>query len=253
VSQPPPAESPVLLPVPAGAEPVLLYGGVFDPPHQAHIELPLRVRDLVPGPEAWLVFVPAAKSPLKPGGPAAPDEDRLAMLRLALGTEAPPRVAIWTDEIDRASAAGAPSYWIDTVERASQGRTPGRLFFLIGADQAADFHLWREYRRILSLARPLVMLRSPIDSPAALQEALRRARGPDGQPVWAEDDIRRWLQAVVPVALRDDRSTLVRELLARRDDSVALTQLAAMLHPSVIEYIRQRPHLYAAPRPPSSS
>jgi nicotinate-nucleotide adenylyltransferase len=248
VRQHPPSEPPVLLPVPAGAVPVLLYGGVFDPPHRAHIELPLRVRELVLGPEAWLVFVPAAKSPLKPGGPAAADEDRVAMLRVAI--EGVERAGVWVEEIERARASpkgreGA-SYWIDTVQRASLAVQPGRLWFLIGADQAADFHRWRDYRRILSIARPLVMLRSPFDSPAALEEALRRAETPDGRPVWTSDDVAMWLHAVAPVPLRDDSSTVLRELLARRDETSTSPQLAAMLHPRVIEYIRQRPRLYAA-------
>jgi nicotinate-nucleotide adenylyltransferase len=101
------------LPVPKGAAAVLLCGGVFDPPHKAHVEIPRRVRDELFGRGAWLVYVPAAKSPHKLDGPVASDEERVEMLRLATARVA--RCAIWTDEnrprregefLDRHAAAG---------------------------------------------------------------------------------------------------------------------------------------------------
>jgi nicotinic acid mononucleotide adenylyltransferase len=71
---------------------------------------------------AWLVFVPAARNPHKPTNPAATNAQRVEMLRLA--TADADRVAIWTDEIDRAHET-APSFWADTIERA-RTIAPGR-------------------------------------------------------------------------------------------------------------------------------
>lgn len=244
------------LPVPPGTRRVLLYGGVFDPPHRAHVELPAAARRWL-GPEVWLVYVPAARSPMKGDGPAAPEANRVAMLERAIGltperdsgergvvagllvTSAGGRTAIWTDELDRAASEGTPSYWIDTVQRARQMLGPdAEVCFLIGADQAAQFHKWREFRRILTLARPVVMLRPPIETPEALREALRGARNENGERVWSEEDIGMWVGAVAPLPVRDDNSTVLRELLMRMHvEPEARAQAEAMVPSVVLDYI----------------
>lgn len=136
---------------------VLLFGGVFDPPHAGHVSLAALARDEVMGKGTELVFVPAACSPHKPGGAIASDSHRLAMLELA--TSDVPNCSIWTDELDR----GGASYWVETLERArAQLNTSVLMRFLIGADQAIAFHRWRAFADILSLAEPIVMLREPM-------------------------------------------------------------------------------------------
>jgi len=146
------------LELPASATGVLLFGGMFDPPHIAHVEIPAKARDAIM-PGAWLVYVPAARSPHKPGGPAATEAHRIAMLQLA--TSGLSQCAIWTDEIDRAKE-GEPSYWVVTLERARNAIPKSlELRFLIGSDQAVAFHRWRDAHRILELASPIVMLRAP--------------------------------------------------------------------------------------------
>lgn len=198
-----PAESlvptPTAWPAPAAA-PVLLYGGTFDPPHRAHVELAVAARDTLFGPDGWLVYVPAARSPHKPDGPVASDAHRLAMLGLA--TKARERTAIWTDEIDRAAhGRGGPSYWIDTLRRAvSVADEAVPLRFLIGADQAVAFHRWRDAYEIHPIAEPAVMLREPHSTAETLGLALRNA-GIDPDP---------WLGRVVDVPVRPESSTEVR-------------------------------------------
>jgi nicotinate-nucleotide adenylyltransferase len=190
------------------------------------------------------VYVPAAKSPLKPGGPVAADADRIAMLGRALAGQE--RVAIWEEEIERARRDVRPSYWVDTLERAATLLAPGAaLFFLIGADQAAQFHRWREFRRILELARPVVLLRPPIDTPAMLERALRLATDDSGHPVWSGEAIEFWLSALVPLPLRADNSTALRELLPRRAEAEVKAQLEAVLPAPVLAYILERPALYS--------
>src|SRR3954463_12353114 len=82
-------------PVPRSVKKVLLFGGTFDPPHGAHARLPPRVRDRWLGEDAWLLYVPAARNPLKAWGPEAPEHDRLEMLRLLLAAEPDARSSIW--------------------------------------------------------------------------------------------------------------------------------------------------------------
>ncbi len=205
--------------------PVLLFGGTFDPPHNGHARLPAAARDVLFGDAGWLVYVPAARNPLKPHGPAAPDADRVEMLRLA--TAGLGRCAVWTDEIDRAAAQKpGPSYWVDTLARAASlipDDTPMR--FLIGADQALAFHRWRAHDTIRSLAEPAVLLREPAPDRESFRRALRRA----GQ------DPDQWMDRIVEVGVLPSASTAVRRALAAGTPPADLD-----LPPAVARHIEAR-------------
>lgn len=163
-------------------------------------------------------------------GPVAPAVDRVHMLRLA--TRRLKRVRIWTDEIDRAALASRssarapgsggdgrrasappvprPSYTIDTVRRLRAilpASVPIRL--LIGADQAVQFHKWKDYRELMTLAEPVVVLRPPLGTRRHLLAALR------AQGAWSEEDLGRWGDRLVPCTTRGDSSTSVREAARR--------------------------------------
>ena len=217
------------LPVPEDAGPILLFGGLFDPPHWAHVELAIGARDAALGQDSWLVYVPAARSPHKPDGPAAGDEDRVAMLRLAL--EGRPRAAIWTDELDRADAE--PSFWVVTLDRARRLRPEADLRFLIGADQAVAFHRWRDWRRVLELAQPVVMLRDPAPTLPRLRELLRETGA------WSDAEIDWWSERVVPHEAMRISSTDLRERLGSHASD------GSMLDDRVRAYIDAH-HLYDA-------
>lgn len=178
--------------------------------------------------DACLLFVPAARSPFKADRPRASDEDRVAMLRLAIREV--PHAAVWTDEIDRAARTNAPSYTIDSLDRLrAAAEHSAEIRLLIGADQAASFHKWREPRRIMQLAPPLVLLRgSDADSLAAML----RASG-----FWTQPELDRWAACVVPTPLSPINSTRLRELLASSDPA-SEPELLAGLDPAVLGYIR---------------
>src|SRR4051812_409359 len=214
------------MPVPGDSGAVLMVGGVFDPPHRAHVALPAAARDAAM-PDAWLVYTPAARSPFKPAGAAAGDADRIEMLRRALaGT---PRAAIWTDELDRDGAR--PSYWIETLQRARGVLAPGvALRFFIGADQAVEFHRWRDPRGILALAEPIVLPRAPLGTPASVVEGLKAAG------YWSDAELGRWRGWVLDGPVLDESASAVRAALAGSDRRT----LDRMLEPSVLAYIRQR-------------
>lgn len=204
--------------MPAEARSVLIYGGTFDPPHRAHVELPPAACDAL-GID-WLVYVPAARNPLKSDGPRATDADRLDMLRVALAGAG--RTSISTIELDRAG----PSYTIETLKAFQEklgSRTTMRL--LIGADQAASFHRWREPREIIRLAPPAVMLRTPMESEAALMDALR--------PHWSAAELGAWRSAIVPLPIIDVAATDLRA-------GVAENQSNPQIPPGVEQIIRMR-------------
>jgi nicotinic acid mononucleotide adenylyltransferase len=228
----------------------------------------LREMQLREPDRAWIVvFVPAARSPLKANGPRASDAARLAMTRSALrdakmeGGELGRRAIVWDDEIRRAKIsvarkneptpfplplegsvrrAPSPSYTIDTVRRlrealVNRGCTRVRVRLLIGADQAAQFHRWRSHRSLVRLAEPLVLLRPPVRTRADLARVLRESG------TWSVNDIEQWLQRTVPMRTNAMSSTAIRRTLAQ---ARAGAPSDASLSPSVAAYIRSH-GLYA--------
>ena len=220
-------------PIPEGARSVLVFGGTFDPPHRAHVTLPLAVRDAI-GAD-WLLYIPAGRSPHKTRNPVASDADRLAMLGAALeGTE---RVAISTIECagaegpdDSEASERPPSYTVDTLERLSGLAGSTRLRLLIGADQAASFHRWREPERIIGLAEPVVMLRPPHEDRGALLGALGRH--------WPKDELDRWSHRIVEAPVMDVSATRVRSLLGA--GAIDDPEVTGALPPGVLRVIRER-------------
>jgi nicotinate-nucleotide adenylyltransferase len=194
-----PQHSPTPLPDAAlAARSILVYGGTFDPPHRAHVELPTLVRDRL-GLEL-LLYIPASISPFKQDDEPTPGPHRLAMLDLALREQ--PRTAIWTVELD----APGVHYTVDTLALLrSRVGLDVPLHLLIGADHAREFHRWREPDRILDLCKPAVMMRPP-DTRESLAEALK--------PHWDEQMCERWLAAIVDVPELDIAATEVRRRLA---------------------------------------
>lgn len=192
------------MPIPPGAGCVLLFGGSFDPPHAAHAELASLARDAVfPGGDARLVLIPAARSPHKAVGPVASGPSRVAMLRLAFRDD--PRASVWTEELDRAAQTGEASYFVDTIRAARALLGAGAdLRFLIGADQAASFHRWRAFREVLELGGPVVLPRSPLDTPERVLDAMAASGA------WSGEELAAWRGAIAEVGVLDARATDVR-------------------------------------------
>lgn len=165
----------------------LVFGGSFDPPHRAHVELPRRAAEAI-GAERVL-YVPARINPLKQQSPPASPEDRLAMLQLALAGR--PDCEIRTVELDREG----PSFAVDTLRvlaaEAAALPTPARLVLLVGTDAALGFPRWRAPAAIASLCEVAVMLRPPFDEGAfrrAYAQAWREAgQAPAIEPRWVLD------------------------------------------------------------------
>ena len=168
-----------------------LLGGSFNPAHGGHRRISLFAMDALHLDEVWWMVSPG--NPLKAKAGMAPLPARLASARdMARGTRI------------RATAIEAQMhtrYTVDTL-RALIRRYPGRRFvWLMGADNLAQFHRWRDWRTIARLlpiaviARPgydTAALRSPAMawlrryrvSPARLRDK-GHARGSAQRPAWA--------------------------------------------------------------------
>ncbi len=201
---------------------LLVYGGSFDPPHRAHVELPREAATAVAAD--GVLYVPARRPPHKADRPVASDDDRLAMLERAVGERSD--VAISRVELDRTG----PSYTATTLETLRRDLGDGvDLRLLLGEDMARRFYDWHRPDRILELADPVVVLRWTTD-PETLVASLPPSVGP------AERE--RWRRGIVRTRLIEISSTELREALAAGDSDRPIVR--ENVPPAVLRYIRDR-------------
>lgn len=193
-----------------------LFGGTFDPPHKAHVALAtLALHELALDELRW---IPAGE-PWQKARVITPAVHREAMVRLAMGSE--PRFVLERCEIQRRG----PSYTLDTV-RELQAAEPGAQWFLvIGQDQYAGLHTWRDWRELLGRVTLAVANRpGPAQAPHA--------------------DVLAFSHRAVPLPMLDIASTDIRERVAAGRD------IGALVPEGVAGYIEAH-HLYQRPpRPP---
>lgn len=127
-----------------------LFGGSFDPPHNAHVALARVALDHLKLDELRWVLTGRAYQKVRQISDA---EDRKAMVALAIADE--PRFKLETCELDRTGA----SYSIDTV-RELDAVEHAEWFLIIGQDQYANLHTWRDWPELLQRVTIAVASRS---------------------------------------------------------------------------------------------
>ncbi|HYP72275.1 MAG TPA: nicotinate-nucleotide adenylyltransferase [Variovorax sp.] len=120
-----------------------VFGGAFDPPHNAHLALARSAREQLALDE--LRVIPTGQAWHKARALSAP-EHRLAMARLAFGEL--PGAVLDDREIRRAG----PSYTLDTLRELQQEHPGAQLLLILGADQGAALPSWHGWQEILGIA-----------------------------------------------------------------------------------------------------
>jgi nicotinate-nucleotide adenylyltransferase len=124
-----------------------LFGGTFDPPHQAHLAAALLALKRLKLDRIWWMVTPG--NPLKNTKGLAPIEQRIAAAR-ALAHH--PRI-----DVTGLEAVIRTRYTYDTV-RWLVTRCPGvRFVWIMGADNLRSFHRWQKWRDIASML-PIVVV-----------------------------------------------------------------------------------------------
>lgn len=185
---------------------LLVFGGSFDPPTNAHVQLPEYVRQAID--LDLVLYIPAGRAPHKLDQKQTDAAHRLAMLQLALQDQ--PNAAIWDIELPSVTQSqgqcrcedrsqGKPSYTVATLEslRALVGSGVA-VRFLMGTDQLLIFDSWCQPARIEQLAEPVVMVRPPHTRESVLAEL-------------AGDQRDRWAGRLIEVPTMDISSTAVRQ------------------------------------------
>ena len=119
-----------------------IFGGSFNPIHSGHLGIARRAVDELS--LDLLLFVPAKVNPFKAAdGEVAgglSDGRRLELVQRVAALD--DRFEAWDFEIRQPAG---PSYAIDTV-RAAETRFPGaELFYVIGEDNVAALHQWKDW------------------------------------------------------------------------------------------------------------
>lgn len=118
-----------------------LFFGSFNPVHTGHLIIANFMATSSDLKEVWMVVSP--HNPLKPKSTLANDYDRLHLVRLAIDDNPLLKAS------DIEFSLPKPSYTIDTLTYLSE-KYPGREFVLImGSDNIATLHKWKNYEMIL--------------------------------------------------------------------------------------------------------
>jgi nicotinate-nucleotide adenylyltransferase len=140
-----------------------LFGGTFDPPHDAHRAACLIAMRKLGLDRVWWLVTPG--NPLKDTRGLAPLDERIAA---ALGLARHPRIVVTGLE----AAIGA-RYTYDTVKYL-RAHCPGVHFvWIMGADNLRSFHRWENWKRIAEMI--------PIAVVDRLGPSLYASAGPAGQ------------------------------------------------------------------------
>ncbi|HEY1402965.1 MAG TPA: nicotinate-nucleotide adenylyltransferase [Pyrinomonadaceae bacterium] len=131
---------------------IALYGGSFDPVHNAHVAVACELLKVFALDE--VLFIPAHVAPHKRRNvlPASPWH-RYAMLALATQNEA--RLRVSTVELDEPERP----YTVETIARLKDAMPDARFLFVMGADSWEEITTWREWERLLSMTAHVVVTR----------------------------------------------------------------------------------------------
>jgi nicotinate-nucleotide adenylyltransferase len=142
-----------------------LFGGSFDPPHDGHRAVSLEALRRLGLDQVWWLVSP--QNPLKPHAPS--DLGRRIAAARALADH--PRIKVTGVE-----AALGTTYTADTLRKLKE-RLPGvRLVWMMGADNLASFHRWRDWRGIAADV-PIAVFNRP-------GQAFRALSSPAARTLW---------------------------------------------------------------------
>ena len=148
-----------------------LLGGSFNPAHGGHRRITLFALEALGLDEIWWLVSPG--NPLKPQAGMAP-----LAARLEIGAESG---AARADRADRNRAELGTRYTVDTLAKLTRRYPKRRFVWLMGSDNLAQLHRWKDWRRIARTMPIAVIARPGYDADAMTSPAmawLRRYRVP---------------------------------------------------------------------------
>ena len=127
-----------------------LLGGSFNPAHGGHRRISLFARHALGLDAVWWLVSPG--NPLKPKQGMAPLAARLASARKQAR-----RAPIVPSQIERELGT---RYTVDTLHRLQRRYPKHRFVWLMGSDNLAQLHQWKDWRR-LARSMPIAVIARP--------------------------------------------------------------------------------------------
>jgi len=125
------------------------FGGSFDPPHLGHREIINHFIDK----SDMLIVCPSYKSPLKHTAPTATFLQRKEMLEMMFSGNKKFSIIDYEN-------LNKIKYTIETIKYLKSRYSEYQIHLIIGSDQFNKFHLWKDYKNILSLVTLQVVSRA---------------------------------------------------------------------------------------------
>ena len=185
-----------------------IFGGSFDPVHNAHVALARVALEQLGLDE--IRWVPVWQTWQKTRQ-LAPPADREAMVRLAIAGE--PRFVLERCELRRRGT----SFTLDTVRELRAAEPDVEWYLILGQDQYAGLHTWRDWRELVGLVTLVIAPRA-------------------GAPA-VDAQVASTPHRTVELPMMSESSTDIRSLLAEG------RPIDAFVPPAVARYIESH-HLY---------
>ena len=139
-----------------------LLGGSFNPAHGGHRRISLAAIAALGLDEVWWLVSPG--NPLKDAATIAPLANRFASAR-GQAARAPIRVTALESEL-------GTRYTVDTLERVAHRWPKYSFVWLMGADNLAQLHRWRHWRRLARIMPIAVIARPGYETQALASPAM---------------------------------------------------------------------------------
>ena len=182
-----------------------IFSGSFNPIHLGHTRLAAFIRQQAGLDEVWLMVSP--NNPLKAASGLMDEKLRYHLAELATAELEGIRPSDFELHLPR------PSYTINTLEQLTAAYPQHQFSLIIGSDNMAIFHKWKDWQRILALY-PIIVYPREGDDIAALKQQYPMMHVIEGAPLLnisateirahLQDDtlLREWLHPDVATCLR---------------------------------------------------
>ena len=182
-----------------------IFSGSFNPIHLGHTRLAAFIRQQAGLDEVWLMVSP--NNPLKAASGLMDEKMRYHLAELATAELEGIRPSDFEFHLPR------PSYTINTLEQLTAAYPQHQFSLIIGSDNMAIFHKWKDWQRILALY-PIIVYPREGDDLAALKQLYPMMHVIEGAPLLnisateirahLQDDtlLREWLHPDVATCLR---------------------------------------------------
>ena len=132
-----------------------LYFGSFNPIHVGHLLVATHIREAAQLDEVWFIVSP--QNPFKQNAELADENHRLEMVKLAISNIDYFKVSDIEFNLEK------PSYTYITLKELSKQFSTYKFHLIIGEDNVAKFHEWKEANWILENYKVLVYSRRSTD------------------------------------------------------------------------------------------